>query len=155
MKLDKLDRAIIGLVQDDLPLDPRPFGELARQLEVTEQEIVERIENLTTQGVIRRWGAVLKHQQAGFNANAMVAWQVHAGEADKAGQTMSQYALISHCYLREVPSEFGYNLFAMVHARNELELRKLIEEVAEKTGIKEYAIITSIKEFKKVSMRYV
>jgi DNA-binding Lrp family transcriptional regulator len=155
MRFDKIDHAIIKLVQEDLPLAPRPFYHLAQSLEISEGEIVDRIEKLTRSGIIRRWGAVLRHQQAGFTANAMVAWQVAEVDADEAGHIMSQYAQVSHCYLRRVPAEFGYNLFAMFHAHSDLELRKLVEEVAEKTGIQDYAVITSLKEFKKVSMRYV
>lgn len=155
MQLDRIDQAIIRLVQADLPLAPHPFYELAESLEISEGEIVDRIENLARSGIIRRWGAVLRHQQAGFTANAMVAWRILEVDADEAGQIMSQYAQVSHCYLRQVPAEFGYNLFAMFHAHSELELSKLVEEVAAKTGIQDYAVITSLKEFKKVSMRYV
>lgn len=155
MNLDRIDQAIIKLVQDDLPLEPRPFLKLAESLEIDEGEIVVRIEALIGQGIIRRWGAVLRHQQAGFPANAMVAWRVAEAYADAAGEIMSQFAQISHCYLRRVPASFGYNLFAMCHAHNDLELRRLVEEVAQKTGLQDFAVIRSLKEFKKVSMRYV
>jgi DNA-binding Lrp family transcriptional regulator len=75
---DYIDRSIIGLVQGDLPLQSRPFLDLAQDLGISEAEIVARVRSLQGQGILRRWGAVLRHRQAGFVANAMVAWKVEA-----------------------------------------------------------------------------
>jgi DNA-binding Lrp family transcriptional regulator len=152
--LSKIDKSIIGLLQGDLPLESNPFHNLARSLDKSEQEILDRIQTLREEGIIRRWGAVLRHQQAGYNANAMVAWKVGADEADEAGRIMAEFKEISHCYLRQVAS-FEYNLFAMMHSRSHNELIELVGRVSERTGLKDYVLIKSLKEFKKASMKYV
>ena len=75
-------------------------------------------------GLVRRFGAVLRHQGAGYNTNAMVAWLVDEKDADKAGELMAKLILrISHCYLREVPEEFGYNLFTVIHTKSAKQFR--------------------------------
>lgn len=155
MKYDPIDKAIIALIQDDLPLESSPFARLSSQTGVTVDEILHRIERMQSEGVIRRWGAVLRHQQAGYVVNAMVAWKVDPGKADKAGHQMAGFQAISHCYLRKVPPSFPYNLFTMIHARNETELQRIISDASAKTGLPDYLIIKSLKEFKKASMRYV
>ena len=155
MKFDALDRKIINLIQGDVPVEAHPFRQLAQETGISEQEVVDRIRHLQERGALRRWGAVLRHQRAGYTANAMVAWRVEADQADAAGSMMSQSKHISHCYLRQVPADFGYNLFAMFHARSETELDRMIRDVAEQTGIKDYAVIKSLKEYKKVSMQYI
>jgi len=152
---DSIDRDIIALLQGDLPLESRPFCELAQQLNISEQEIVERIRKMQQQGILRRWGAVLRHQQAGYLANAMVAWKVESAQADKAGKVMAGFKEISHCYLRKVPNTFAYNLFAMVHAHNEDELIQLVREVSQRVNLEDYKVIRSLKEYKKASMKYV
>ena len=155
MNFDEDDRKILKLLQGDIPVESHPFRDLAHAMNISEEDIIGRVQNLQKKGVIRRWGAVLRHQQAGFVANAMLAWKVGAGQADESGNIMAGSKEISHCYLREVPDEFGYNLFSMIHARSDQELRELIDRVSEQTGLTDYIVIKSLKEFKKASMKYV
>lgn len=155
MKLDNIDREIIRLLQSDIPLETRPFARLAQQLGITESDIVARIEAMRTNGQLRRWGAVLRHHQAGYIANAMVAWRAKPEQADQAGEIMAAFKEISHCYLRQVPEDFGYNLFTMVHARSTAELEALISQIALRSGLSDYAVIASLRELKKASVQYV
>lgn len=154
MTMDKIDREIIKYVQGDIPLVSRPFAALARELGLTEDEVVTRIRHLKEEGIIRRFAAILAHYQAGFTANAMVAWKVDPEDADRVGMEVVEYNQVSHCYLRDVPEEFGYSFFTMIHASNEEEMERLVEEIAGKTGIKDYVIIRSIRELRKISMEY-
>ncbi len=151
---DEKNRRIIQFLQGDIPLESRPFQKLAADLEISEEEVLECIQDLHSQGVIRRWGAVLRHQQAGYTCNAMVAWKVGINEADQAGESMAAFQEVSHCYLREVSADFGYNLFSMVHARSQAELEETISRIADITGLDDYVVLNSIRELKKVSMRY-
>jgi len=156
MKYDIVDQNVIKLLQGDLPVQSHPFAELARELGVKEEAIVERIHHMEHEGVIRRMGAVLRHQLVGYDCNAMVAWRVvEEDRADEVGNIMAGFPNISHCYLREVPEEFGYSLFTMIHARSEAELFAIIEQVVEKTGLRDYIILRSVEEFKKVSLNYI
>jgi siroheme decarboxylase len=152
---DSIDRNIIAMLQGDIPLQSHPFRELAQVLAITEEDIVERIKAMRQQGYLRRWGAVLRHRQAGYVANAMVAWKVTPERADQAGQVMAEFKEISHCYLRQVPASFAYNLFAMMHARTEAELIELVAKVSARSGLEDYVVIRSNRELKKASMRYI
>ncbi len=150
-----IDREIIRFIQGDIPVEPRPFASLANRLNLSEEEIVERIRDLQDQGMIRRFAAILRHYNAGFNANAMVAWKVALEDADRVGMIMAGFDEVSHCYLRDVPEEFGYNLFSMIHARSNEQILTLLKQLASQTGLSDYIIIKSIQELKKVSMEYV
>jgi len=85
----------------------------------------------------------------------MVAWKVGLESADEAGRIMAGYKAISHCYLRQVPNSFPYNLFSMIHAQSEEQLMKIVAAVAQRTGLSNYVVIRSLKEFKKASMNYI
>lgn len=154
MKHNEMDARIIAFLQGDIPLQPAPFADLAQELKISEEDLLVRINELKAGGIMRRFGAVLRHQQAGYQANAMVAWHVAPEEADRAGEIMAGRKEISHCYLRDVPDDFNYQLFSMIHARNEQELQHTINLVADLTGLHDYAVLKSLREFKKVSMRY-
>ncbi len=155
MKMDKLDQEILKFIQADLPLTSNPFQGLANSLNITEKEIINRIQTWQDQGIVRRFGAILRHQKAGYDNNAMVAWMVDETEADKAGQIMAGHPNISHCYLRDVPSDFAYALFTMIHARSEKELEEIISNISKETEIKDFTILKSMQELKKTSMQYV
>ncbi len=150
-----IDREIIRFIQGDIPVEPRPFASLANRLNLSEEEIVEQVRDLQDQGMIRRFAAILRHYNAGFNVNAMVAWKVALEDADRVGMIMAGFDEVSHCYLRDVPEEFGYNLFSMIHARSDEEIITLLKQLASQTGLSDYIIIKSIQELKKVSMEYV
>ena len=155
MTIDSTDLGILELIQGDLPLEPQPFAKLSEHLGIDVDEILGRIERMREKGILRRWGAVLRHQQAGFTANAMAAWKVEPEKADLAGRQMAEFPEVSHCYLRQVPNSFPYNLFTMIHARSDAQLSEIITRAADETELNDYLIIKSLKEYKKASMKYV
>jgi DNA-binding Lrp family transcriptional regulator len=61
---------------------------------------------------------------------------------------------VSHCYERPLSTEWHYNLYTMLHAKSRESCRKIAQEISRKTGIKDYRLLYSTKEFKKTSMRY-
>ncbi|MGI5912060.1 MAG: Lrp/AsnC family transcriptional regulator [Syntrophomonadaceae bacterium] len=154
MKINDLDREIIKFIQGDIPVESRPFLSLSQNINLSEAEIVNSIKKLQKDGIVKRFAAIIGHYQAGYKVNAMVAWKVEAEDADRVGSIMATYDQVSHCYMREVPKEFGYCLFSMIHASNENDLNKIVENIAINTNIKEYVIIKSIQELKKISMKY-
>ncbi len=154
MGIDDIDKRIIAFVQGDLPLVPRPFAGLARELGVSEAEVVRRLKAMAASGVMRRFGATLRHQKSGFGANVMVAWRVPAADCDRVGERLASFRRVSHCYQRETCDGFDYNLFSMVHGRSEEECRQLVEEMARAVGVEDYALLFSRRELKKTSMKY-
>jgi DNA-binding Lrp family transcriptional regulator len=152
--IDQLDKRIIAFVQGDLPLTPWPFAELAKELGISESQVVERLKAMASSGVMRRFGATLRHQKSGFAANVMVAWLVPEADCDRVGQRLASFRRVSHCYQREACDGFAYNLFSMVHGRSENEVRKLVEEMAQAVEVADYALLFSRQELKKTSMRY-
>jgi DNA-binding Lrp family transcriptional regulator len=152
--LDDLDKKIIALIQGDLPLTAQPYTELAQKIGITEELLLERIKSLKAQGIIRRFGAILRHQKAGFKANAMIAWQVPEQKIEETGASMAQYKEVSHCYQRITHPDWPYNLYTMVHGNDEEACRQIAQKIALETGIKDYILLFSEKEFKKTSMRF-
>jgi DNA-binding Lrp family transcriptional regulator len=152
--IDDLDKRIIALIQGDLPLDPKPFAVMADQLGITEDEFMERVRSMKRSGVTRRFGATLYHQEAGFGANAMVAWLVPDERIDEVGKRMAGFREVTHCYQRRPQKDWKYNLYTMVHGDNEDACHEIAQRISKKTGMKEYALLFSQKEFKKTSMQY-
>jgi DNA-binding Lrp family transcriptional regulator len=148
------DRQLIRFLQDDLPEDREPFLVIAEKLGMTEEQVLDRIRAWMQEGVIRRFGALVRHQDIGFTGNAMVAWSVPSPEIERIGSLIARYSFISHCYERPARPDWPYNLYTMFHASNREEVETLILKVAEETGIREYKVLHTVKEWKKRSMKY-
>jgi len=135
-------------------LKPRPFDVLAESIGISESEFVERVRSLKERGVIRRFGATLRHQEAGFSANAMGAWFVPGHKIEEVGQKMAGFREVTHCYQRRPQKDWKYNLYTMIHGDTEEECHQIAKRISQKTGIDDYVLLFSQKEFKKTSMEY-
>ncbi|MGA1864911.1 MAG: Lrp/AsnC family transcriptional regulator [bacterium] len=154
-ELTKKDKELIRYIQNDLPYDNRPFLVLAEKLGWKEDEVLNRIKDWIDQGVIKRFGALVKHQNLGFRGNAMVAWSVPPSDVERAGKQMADYPFISHCYERPARPDWPFNIYTMIHAEDKKELESFVHRVVKDTGIGEYRILYSVKEWKKKSMEYI
>jgi siroheme decarboxylase len=149
-----LEKKIIAMLQSDIPVVQRPFFEMAREIGITENEFLSLVRDLNDRGLIRRFGATLKHQKSGFKANAMVAWKVDEKQVEKTGAIMAGFQEITHCYRRNPAPGWPYNLYTMVHAADEDQCRDIVKKMAIASEQTEYEILFSKKEFKKTSMTY-
>jgi DNA-binding Lrp family transcriptional regulator len=152
--IDELDKKVIRLIQGDLPVNPRPFALLADQIGLTEAQVIARIKDLKDRGIIRRFGATLRHQEAGFSSNAMVAWVVPDYLIDATGEILADFKEVTHCYQRRPQGDWPYNLYTMIHGSNRDQCFQIAERMSRSAGIDEYILLFSEKEFRKTSMEY-
>jgi DNA-binding Lrp family transcriptional regulator len=152
--IDSVDKKVISLIQGDLPLNPEPFAVMAEQIGISEEEFLQRISDLKKRGVIRRFGATLRHQEAGFSSNAMVAWAVPDARIEKTGKVLARFREVTHCYQRKPQKDWQYNLYTMIHGSNPDECYRTAERMSRAAKVEDYLLLFSKKEFKKTSMEY-
>ena len=152
--ITQTDKKIISVIQGDLPLHPAPFAILAEKIGMTEEALLERIRHLKEEGIIRRFGATLRHQEAGFSSNAMIAWLAPDSRLDDIGNIFARFREVTHCYHRAPRKDWPYNLYTMVHGGNREECRRIAESLSRAAGVSDYLLLFSEKEFKKTSMAY-
>lgn len=152
--LDNLDKKIINIMQDDFPLVPEPYKYYAEKLNITEDELIYRLQSYKKHGQMRKMGAVLKHREVGFKANALCAWIVPEERIELVGQIMIKTMAVTHCYSRLTVKDWPYNFYTMIHAQNREDCEKIAQKLAEDTGIYEYKMLFSTREWKKTSMKY-
>ncbi|MDD4334645.1 MAG: AsnC family transcriptional regulator [Desulfotomaculaceae bacterium] len=152
--LSDQDRRIIKELQNGLPLATRPYRIIADRLKISEEELINRIRFLIEHGVIRRFGAAVRHQDLGFKANAMIVWDVPDDKTCEIGGNMAEFREVTHCYQRPRQANWPYNLFTMVHGRSREECVTIAKKIAQAVGINKYCLLFSTVELKKISMRY-
>ncbi|MFC1977078.1 Lrp/AsnC family transcriptional regulator [Chloroflexota bacterium] len=153
-RLSQTDRVVINELQQDLPLIPRPFAAMSARLGMDVEDLLVQCQLLKQRGIIRRFGAAINHRQAGFEANAMTCWIVPPDVVDIAGQKLASLREVSHCYERETNPLWRYNLYAMTHGHSREACQEIADKVSRETGLMDYVLLFSTKEFKKTRVKY-
>jgi DNA-binding Lrp family transcriptional regulator len=152
--LSQREIQFVRVLQRDLPIVHRPFDAWAGELGVTVDELLAAAEQFRLRRIMRRFSAVLRHRQLGFDANAMGVWIVPPQRQDEFGAVAAGFSQVSHCYLRPVYPDWPYNLYTMIHARRRGEGEIILRAIASATGVDRYAALYSTHEYKKVRIRY-
>lgn len=155
MEFTPTEKHILRIVQGTLPDSATPYADIAARTGSTEEEVLVLLRRLKEGGQIRRFGATLRHQQAGYSFNAMVAWFVEDGfDVDEIGAIMAKRPEISHCYHRRNCMDWPYNIYTMIHGRSQDDCMRVVQELSKATGVTQYDLLFSQKELKKTSMEY-
>ena len=155
LALTATERAILKIVQRNIPASLTPYADIAQACGTTEQEVIDLLVRLKAEGAIRRYGAMIRHHKTPWLHNAMVAWQVEIERLDFCGEIAATFSNISHVYYRPSPyQEWPYNFYTMIHGRTKEECQEVILKLKEAAKIKDPMILPSLKELKKVSMTY-
>lgn len=152
--LSALDKNVIRALQGDFPLVPEPYKELAARAGVTEDVFLARVRELSEKKMIRKMGAVLRHREIGFAANALCAWEVPADRLDDVAKSMAASPSISHCYDRNTAPGWPYNLYTMIHGHSRAECESIADQLGKENHIENRVMLYSKKEWKKTSMKY-
>ena len=152
---DPGDIPFVRALQDDLPLVPRPFAVQARGTPLTEETLLQAATRLTEAGVMRRYGAILRHRRAGYSVNAMGCWHLPQERVREAGNLAARLKIISHCYERPAyPPAWPYQLFTMIHSHSQAELEETVAGLHTQIRPHDCAVLASLREYKKVRLRY-
>ena len=153
-ELSEDDVATIRATQGPMPVVSEPYAPAAERLDVSQEEVLRRLESLRERNALRRVAAILFHRRAGFSANGMGVWEVPEAEILDTGRRMAAFRGISHCYQRPTYADWPYSVFTMAHGRSKEECDAVLDAIAEQTGITGRATLYSSTEFKKVRMLY-
>lgn len=157
MITDDGDLALVATLRDGLPLSPRPYADLGARLGMAEAEVIGRLRALTEAGVIRRFGAIVRHHEAGFRANAMLVLDVPDPLVGEVGRHLAEEEAVTLCYRRvRVRPEWPYNLYAMIHGRDRGLVSVAVDAMLMRHGLKglPHAVLFSTRRYKQTGGRY-
>ena len=148
-----MDLRLLRLSQDGLAMVDRPYLHLGETLGISEEDVIGRLKELEKIGIIRRFAATIGHRALGINANAMIIWRVPRLEVERVGEIFASFEAVTHCYERATAPDWPYNLYTMVHSRSKEECIKIAGELSKASGINDFKILFSEREYKKTSAR--
>ncbi|MBC8457246.1 MAG: Lrp/AsnC family transcriptional regulator [Deltaproteobacteria bacterium] len=141
--MDDIDRAIINDIQSDFPVTQRPYRVLGKRFDLKEHEIIERVERLKSEGIIRRIGGNFNSKKLNFTSTLCAA-KVSEEKMDRFVQVVNSYSGVTHNYLRN----HEYNVWFTFIAPNMSYIDQALSEVSEATGVTEIRNLPAIKVFK-------
>ena len=154
IKLQQIHKDIIKYTQEDSSVVSEPFKEIIEKLGITYETFFEKLNELKDAGMMRRYAAILNHRKAGFNANAMVVWDIDEDKAVEAGEKLASFRAVSHCYLRPKYPNWNYNIFTMVHGKTKDQTNSIVKEMEKEVQFNSNRYLYSSREFKKVRVKY-
>jgi DNA-binding Lrp family transcriptional regulator len=152
--LTSKDKDYVRALQEDMEVRADPYAPIAERLKTSTAEMFQWCLAFQKQGRLRRVAGILNHRKAGFAANGMGVWVVPEARVQEVGGFFAGYSAVTHCYLRPTYPDWPYNIFTMVHSKKINQCDQVIAEMSDKSGLKDYAILYSHKEYKKIRLEY-
>ena len=155
MPVAEADRPLAALLEDGLPLVPRPFDAWAQALGRPGESVLQTLQHWLDQGTVRRIGAIVRHHELGFDANAMTVFNIPDAEVDACGEALARVTGVTLAYRRERTGGWPYNLYCMVHGRDRTAVRDVIARVLDHCDLAQYPheVLFSCRRFKQTGPR--
>lgn len=142
-QLDDIDKSLLNRIQSDFPIDSRPYLKIAEELDLTENEVIERVRRLKQNGIIRRIGGNFSPERLGF-VSTLCAGRVPEENLEHFTSTVNSYAGVTHNYLRDN----SFNVWFTFIAPSTKDIAKSLEEISEKTGIHDILNLPATRVYK-------
>ena len=152
------EKQLLQVLQEGLPLQAQPFAAMAERLGTSATDVRQGIRGWLQSGAIKRFGIIVRHRELGFAANAMLVHDVPDDQVSAVGQALATEPAVTLCYRRpRQPPEWPYNLFCMIHGREEAEVEAQIADLRARHGLQDmdHAILFSETCFRQRGARYV
>jgi DNA-binding Lrp family transcriptional regulator len=143
--LDELDKTLLNLMQGKFPLAPRPYAEVAKLAEVPEEEVLERVERLLRERIIRQVTPIFDTRVLGYKS-MLVAASVDPENPHRAAKIVNSHPGVSHNYLRN--HDFNMWFTIAVEPDSGLGLDGTLEVIQRETGAESIRQLPTLRLFK-------
>ena len=151
--LGQEERQLAARLAPGLPFAQRPFA----AFDLPEAELIGTLQRWLDSGVVRRIGAVVRHRRLGYEANAMVVWDVPDADAPDAGRRLAADPAVTLCYQRaRALPDWPFNLYCMVHGRERAGVSQEVGSLCTRHSLDRYAreVLFSKRCFSQRAARY-
>jgi len=141
--LDDIDKAIVNRIQSEFPITLRPYLAVAEELNLTEEEVLDRVACLKKNGIIRRIGGNFVPGKLGF-VSTLCAARVPADKIEKFAEIVNRYPGVTHNYQRDN----RYNVWFTFISPSMDEIEANLKKIAEESGVSDILNLPATKVFK-------
>lgn len=155
--LSAADWRLVQALHDGLPWHDRPFRAVGDAAGLSETAVLATLAGWLDEGLMRRFGVVVRHRELGYQANAMCVWAVPEAEVSALGHQLAAQDGVSLCYRRHSRHPaWPYNLFCMLHGQSRALVEAHRERLAQRLGLDHHphAVLFSTDCYKQCGARY-
>jgi DNA-binding Lrp family transcriptional regulator len=155
--LGAAQRKLVAALEDGLALEPLPYAALGERGGMGERAVIDRLARWQAEGLIRRFGVVVRHHELGWRANAMAVWDVPDERARRFGRMLAAAEGVTLAYRRaRARPAWPYNLFCMVHGTERGAVAARIQSLNRELGLDAFphAVLFSRTRFKQTGPRF-
>ena len=131
MILHSIDRTIINHLQGGFPLSENPWDELSKQLDISVDEMICRIERMTSAGILSRFGPIYNAEKMGGGLT-LAAIKVEAERFDEITEIVNSFAEVAHNYARD----HELNMWFVIATETPEQISQVISNIEMQTGLK-------------------
>ena len=143
MELSNFDKALLNLLQADIPVCRRPFAAMAEKLGAEENFVLERVRELKAAGYLRRIGTFFNSNNLGYRGT-LVALEVEPAELPTVAAQINSYNEVTHNYEREGKFNLWFTLLTLNVDRENF----ILENIKSLRGVEDMINLKSNRKFK-------
>lgn len=155
--LGAAEEALVGALEGGLSLQERPFAAIGARIGMAEAAVLAQLRAWQDEGVLKRFGVVVRHHELGYTANAMCVWNVPDADATLLGCRLAGLDGVTLCYRRDrAEPHWPFSLYCMIHGKSREEVLARHAEINARLGLEQYpgAVLFSVRRFKQCGARY-
>ncbi|MGD2062352.1 MAG: Lrp/AsnC family transcriptional regulator [Nitrospirota bacterium] len=127
--MNDLERRLLDGFQRDFPLSPAPYADIAAELAVTEEEVLDALRGLSESGAVSRVGPVFRPHTIG--SSTLAAMAVPAARLAEVASVVTGFQEVNHNYERE----HRFNLWFVVTGPDDGHIQNVLTEIETQTGL--------------------
>jgi len=142
-ELDSKDKEILNLIQWDFPLVERPFAEIGKRLNISEDEALTRIKAIKETGIVRQINAIFDTRRLNYKS-ALVAMSIKPENLEDVANEVNKHPGVSHNYERN----HEYNLWFTIAVPPDGAIQRDLDRFAKLDGVTKYRVLPTLKLYK-------
>lgn len=142
-QIDTLDKKLLNEIQWVFPLTERPFLEISKRYNVSEDEIIQRIAYMKGRGLIRQINAIFDTRRLGYKS-ALIAFAIEHDRLDYVANEVNKHPGVSHNYERN----HEFNMWFTLAVPPGGDLKTDLDRMASLDGVIKYRLLPTLKLYK-------
>ena len=142
-EIDTLDKKLLNEIQWTFPLVDRPFLELSKHHDISEEEVIRRIKSMKSLGLIRQINAIFDTRRLGYKS-ALIAFAVKPSKLDYVAGEVNKHPGVSHNYERNHEFNMWFTLAVPPYA----DMKSDLDKMSSLDGVIKYRLLPTLKLYK-------
>jgi siroheme decarboxylase len=142
-QLDAVDKKLLNEIQWVFPLVDRPYIEIAKRHDISEEDVMRRIAVMKEMGIIRQISAIFDTRRLGYKS-ALIAFAVKPDKLDYVAEKVNEHPGVSHNYERN----HEYNMWFTLAVPPGSDMKRDLDRMASFEGVIKHRVLPTLKLYK-------